>query len=605
VILAHLLFLALCGLVALVVGNGVRGYLTDTFVDRSGREAATTLALVDAFVATYGAERERFDAAEAAVPATFRAHALSRFAAIHGSDDRLRVAMVGMPGRHIATPPSDGELADQLRRLELEWKIDPETMLTPVGGRQVLRTVLPSIANQQSCADCHNQLQAEGPRWSLGGMMGALVVDVPADGALARARRDSWLAGLASFAGCYLVGIGTYLVIVRVQRVRKRAEIRARDRLAGAVENLPDAIAVFDRQDRLILANAAWRRIHPQIAEIIVPGMPFETIVRENVRRSRFDLGQETEEEYVARRVAQHRSPGDPIERRLTDGRWERVSEEHFDDGSTSLVIIDITREKDREAALRAAKEAAEAASRAKSEFLANMSHELRTPLNAIIGFGEIIHGRLFGPDAGEQYADYAGDVVDSARHLLDVINDILDMAKIEAGRYELQEQAVAVAETVEACLRLVSGRAEQGGVLLCNAIPASLPQLNADPRAAKQILLNLLSNAVKFTPSGGSVTVGAVVRPNGDLELDVVDTGTGIEPQDLARLGEPFSQADGGLNRRHEGTGLGLSISRRLILLHGGALAITSEVGVGTKVVVRFPANRVMAPPPLLKLAG
>jgi two-component system, cell cycle sensor histidine kinase PleC len=242
----------------------------------------------------------------------------------------------------------------------------------------------------------------------------------------------------------------------------------------------------------------------------------------------------------------------------------------------------------------RAARSQAESASRAKSQFLANMSHELRTPLNAVIGFGEVIHGRLFGPNANDRYAEYGGDIVNSARHLLALINDILDMSKIEAGHYELHLEPVRLSEMVEGCLRLVRGRAAGGDIKLRNAVPALLPPIEADARAVKQILLNLLANAVKFTEAGGQVSVLARLEPDGAMTVQVADTGIGIARENLHRLLEPFSQVDAGLERRYEGAGLGLSISRRLAELHGGTLEIDSELGNGTTVTLTWPAARI-----------
>jgi signal transduction histidine kinase len=221
------------------------------------------------------------------------------------------------------------------------------------------------------------------------------------------------------------------------------------------------------------------------------------------------------------------------------------------------------------------------------------MSHELRTPLNAIIGFAEVIEMRMCGPSAADKYADYAKDIVDSARHLLAVINDILDMSKIEAGRYTIDPQEVSIPELVASCVKIVAGRADAGAIAMLSAIEEGLPSLKVDPRAIKQVLLNLLSNAVKFTPGGGTVTIGARREATGVL-FYVSDTGLGIPEDQVSRVCEPFHQVDSGLERKHEGTGLGLSISRRLVELHGGRLEIASMPGVGTTVSVRLPADLV-----------
>ena len=423
-------------------------------------------------------------------------------------------------------------------------------------------------------------------------MMGTPGMAASGDAILATARRDAIVAGSVVTLGGYLLGLATFLMTARVQRLRLRLERAAEDRIVGAIEILSAGVALFDREDRLVVANPAYRNMHAIIADVLVPGTRFETILSENVRRSRFDLGPLEAEAYIARRLAQHRNPGPPIERRLSDGRWEQVREQRLADGGISLVILDITAEKEREAALHRAKEAAESANRAKTQFLANVSHELRTPLNAIIGFGEIVKLQIFGPNAAARYADYAKDIVDSARHLLDVINDILDMSKIEAGRYTLEQQELSVADIGEACLRIVRGRAEDRRIAITRAIEPGLPAIHGDPRALKQVLLNLLANAIKFTPEGGRVTLGARAA-GAEVAISVIDTGIGIPPDQLARVCEPFHQADSSLTRRHEGTGLGLSISRRLVEMHGGRLEISSVQGQGTTVLVILPASR------------
>lgn len=238
------------------------------------------------------------------------------------------------------------------------------------------------------------------------------------------------------------------------------------------------------------------------------------------------------------------------------------------------------------------AKEKAELANRAKSEFLANMSHELRTPLNAIIGFSEILKDEMLGPSGEPRYRAYAQDIHDSATHLLEVINDILDISKIETGKFEIREGVVAVARVVDACVRLVQGRAAEAGVALTVEVSDELPPLRADERMVKQILLNLLSNAVKFTPKGGSVTVSAAVN-DGALEIIVADTGIGIAEADIPKVMTPFFQVDSSFNKKFPGTGLGLPLANAMTELHGGTLRLQSTVSVGTTATVRFPAER------------
>ncbi len=241
------------------------------------------------------------------------------------------------------------------------------------------------------------------------------------------------------------------------------------------------------------------------------------------------------------------------------------------------------------------ARDQSEAANRAKSEFLANMSHELRTPLNAIIGFSEIIKEETLGPVGSIKYRDYADDINESGQHLLALINDILDLSKIESGTDELHEEDIEISEIANAVMKLVEGPARTGSVALELDVSDDIPPLRADERKVKQILLNLLSNAIKFTPGGGKATLKIRSRAESGYLFQVIDTGIGMAFEDISKALAPFQQIDSGLNRKHEGTGLGLPLTKSLIELHGGYLDLQSKVGVGTTVTVRFPAERIV----------
>ncbi len=279
--------------------------------------------------------------------------------------------------------------------------------------------------------------------------------------------------------------------------------------------------------------------------------------------------------------------------------RWWRVSGKPFFDPASGAFLgfrgagSEVTATTVAEQELRIAKEAAEAANVTKSEFLATMSHELRTPLNAVIGFSEIMQQELLGPMGVAAYRDYAADILHSGRHLLAMINDILDFAKIDAGRLHLSEAAVDLLALARTAARAVEPQARAAGIAV--DVKGALPVLVVwgDERRLRQVLLNLVSNAVKFTPPGGTIDIELRRAADGRTEVTVRDTGIGIAAEDLPRVVEPFRQVDSGHARRHEGTGLGLAICDRLVRLHGGVLSLASTLGQGTAVSVSLPAAR------------
>lgn len=257
-------------------------------------------------------------------------------------------------------------------------------------------------------------------------------------------------------------------------------------------------------------------------------------------------------------------------------------------------VIQDITERKRIENDLRSALERAEEASRAKSVFLASMSHELRTPLNAVLGFSEMIRDERLGPVANARYAEYAGDIHDSGTHLLALIDGLLDVSKIEAGRYELREETLNIAAVIERAVRTVQPAAARKEQRVETDVTNPPPVVRADERSLHQILLNLLSNAIKFSHVGGVITVRATTDPEG-IAIAVEDRGIGIPEDKLAQVGKPFFQAHVRTARIAGGTGIGLSVTRSLVELHGGTLSIASRYGMGTEATVRLPASRVL----------
>jgi signal transduction histidine kinase len=403
-----------------------------------------------------------------------------------------------------------------------------------------------------------------------------------------------------------LIGIGFAAVaFILIRQVGRRIESEAAvaglsreittksEQLQAALSNMTQGLCMYDAQQRLVLCNRRYIELYGLPAEKIVPGTTLRELMKISLERGNYTA--EESERVIAERLAMaERRDEHVLRQRLTSGRVIEVTHRPLPNAGAVATFTDITDQEGVTAALRAAKEQAELANRTKSEFLANMSHELRTPLNAIIGFSQIMTQQMFGPLGSPRYREYTADVLSSSQHLLQIINDILDMAKIEAGRVELHEAPIALDALFEDCLRLVRDRAQTGEVRLKRELPDDMPQLFADERLIKQILINLLSNAVKFTPRGGAVSLQARLVDNAFV-LSVSDTGIGIAAADIPKVLQPFGQVDGTYARAHGGTGLGLSIVRALVDLHGGTFKLESEPGKGTTVSVRFSQTRIL----------
>jgi signal transduction histidine kinase len=343
----------------------------------------------------------------------------------------------------------------------------------------------------------------------------------------------------------------------------ERVAVAEQSCVLAAFESAVQGMAIIDEHGRVVAAN---RRITAMAREnngTLLPGGEFARV---------FDLPFEI--------IAEGG------ERQLGDS-WFQISRSDTGDGAYLLVFNDITALKEREQQHRDAKSQAEAASLSKSRFLANVSHELRTPLNAIIGFSEIIAGEILGPGVNRKYREYAANIVESARHLLDIINSVLDLAKNDAGKLRVAEESVEINDIVEGCLRLVQDQCERAQLTL-EVKPSPEPvRVNADSTKLRQVFLNLLSNAIKFTEPDGAISVA--VEPLDPERVTVVigDTGIGMAPDEIPIALAPFEQVDNKLARRYQGTGLGLPLAKALIELQGGSLAIASEPGKGTRVRV------------------
>ncbi|WP_068087631.1 PAS domain-containing sensor histidine kinase [Polycladidibacter stylochi] len=392
----------------------------------------------------------------------------------------------------------------------------------------------------------------------------------------------------------------------------RTADLRLRD----AIESIGEAFVLWDSENRLVMCNSNYRQLHCLPEDVIKVGTPYETVMavaRQPIITTQpvsDDTQNECESSYEAE---------------LDDGRWLQISERRTKDGGFVSVGTNITPLKrheekllDSERRLTATvldlrqsrqklelqaqqlvelaekyateKNNAEEANQAKSEFLANISHELRTPLNAIIGFSEIMNDELFGSLGSDKYREYCRDIHSSGNYLLNVINDILDMSRIEAGRLELAVETLHINELVQETTRIIAGTVKEKNIVFSSDNVPALT-IEADKRAVKQILMNLLANAVKFTPKNGQVWLKCE-QNSAHIELSISDNGIGIPRKDIERLAKPFVQVENQLTKSHEGSGLGLAIARSLCELHGGRMELHSEVGKGTTVTVKLPVK-------------
>lgn len=400
--------------------------------------------------------------------------------------------------------------------------------------------------------------------------------------------------GIMVSGGCLLLLL---LHEIREARRAQASEMSALSRLSDAIESFSDGFSLFDRNDRLVMCNQEFRRMHPMIADKLVPGIGFDDIVRPYIDSGEIPEAIGREEEWLKRRVRLHRNPSESFEVKIADGGWLRISERRTGDGGCVSILTNITALKQRQEDLSSQQQRADSANRAKTDFLLTMSHELRTPLNAIMGFSDVMKQQLRGPLGDERYVDYANDIHDSASHLLAVINNILDISRVEAGRLELDEQAVDIGSEVGKGLRQLEDEARTADVKLSDKIEPDLPLLLGDPHKIRQIVINLAGNAVRYMPDSGKVTVRARQGRKGGIVLIVEDNGAGMSAEDVERVVSPFVRLSNPMVRAHDGTGLGLPLVKALVELHGGRFRIFSEVGKGTTVTAIFPKSRVIEP--------
>ncbi len=378
-------------------------------------------------------------------------------------------------------------------------------------------------------------------------------------------------------------------------RIAAEAETeRMRQLLQAAIEAFDGGFAIFDADGQLALWNRQFEAWHVEVGCRVATGARYIELVEQSGRAPQLRIADDQRANWIASRIALCGETHGNLESQWSGGRWMWISHRRLHGDWSLCVMVDITGLKRREMELFAARVEAESANRAKSNFLARMSHELRTPLNAIIGFSEAQATQIFGPIGDARYLGYARDVRDSGHHLLGIINQLLDMSRAEAGKFELDEELFDLNPVIDEAVKLLSDRANMTGVAIeRTSLPGSC-RLRADRRLVKQMLINLLSNAVKFTPSGGRITILATKDAAGNLALTVADTGIGIAANDIAIVLTPFGQIHSPLTRKHEGTGLGLSLVKTFIELHGGTMALISTLGEGTAVTLTLPRQRV-----------
>ncbi len=468
--------------------------------------------------------------------------------------------------------------------------------------------------------------------WLTGGLASGLIpwlVVVPLEAGLATDRRIvAWAAGAAGLGLLVLVLLGALNLVpvlhglplspgefallgtasatayaaglaVMIQMVYHQSEnaIRAgEERYRLLAENANDMITRHDSKGRVVFASLAAQQLLGEPAQKVLGDGLFERVhvADRPAYLTALSRCQASNEAIAVEFRLRRAGAGETARYAWVEMRcrpMQPADGASLEDHGIVAVTRDISDHKAQEAALLRARDEAEGASRAKTQFLASMSHELRTPLNAIIGFSEILNRELFGALGEARYLDYARLIHESGEHLLHVVNDILDMSKIEAGKFTIVKEPFEVASLVKSCCDIMRHTAEQKSLTLKVDVDPGIPELAADKRACKQMLLNVISNAIKFTEPGGWVRVAARVA-NGNVEFEVSDNGIGIGEQDLPRLGNPFVQANSSYDRSHEGAGLGLSVVKGLARLHGGSMEFTSTLGDGTTATIVLPLD-------------
>ena len=370
---------------------------------------------------------------------------------------------------------------------------------------------------------------------------------------------------------------------------RVNTSITQNERLAKAIWSMNDGVVIFDDRDRAVLWNDAYaNHLSTAAQKRLKPGATFIDLIRADAYSGELENAVGREQDYIRERMQRHYNPGDAFEMQRKGG-WYLYREAETPDGGRVTLASDLSTQKTREAELKKAFEELVAANEAKNSFLSNMSHELRTPLNAIIGFSDMMVKEVLGP-LSAQYKDYSGHVNNSGKHLLRLVTDMLDVARIETGKLQVTPEELHLPSLLEDCLRMEMDKIESRNLNFTKSIPNDIPHLYADPVRVRQIVLNLLDNAIKFTNPGDQISLVVEQSLTGSTSISIQDTGIGIAEKHIKTALQKFGQIRQSHMNTHEGLGLGLSIAQILMQLHGGKLKLKSELGVGTEVTAVFP---------------
>lgn len=390
-----------------------------------------------------------------------------------------------------------------------------------------------------------------------------------------------------------------FVVLLLDVTALRKAQAEAQDirqRLTDSLESISEGIALWDGNDKLLTCNARFLEFHAAAAHMLTSGCLFKDFVRDSVMLGAPADAEGREREWIARRIERHRKPGGQFLQQTSDGRWLRTVERHTGNGEIICVEADVTEDLAHTDEIAAARDAAEAASRAKSIFLANASHELRTPLNAILGFSEVIRDSALGPSGADRHPAYAADIHKCGADLLRMIDDMLELSRIDSGADKLDESDVNPYDLVADCCDTFKADNEGIGSRLTVKLPPGLQDIRADRLKLKLCLLHLLSNASRFSDDDGDITVSAEMDPAGGIRISVTDKGRGMSADEIERAVEPFGRTGDPMVGDKPGLGLGLALASMEVRQHGGRLDLVSKIGEGTTAAICLPSSRVLS---------